>query len=395
MEQFEFMSPTKFILQKDADLLCGREVKKYSDHVLFVHDGDKYMYDSGLHARITKALADEGLVCFELPGVQPNPRVELVREGIELCRKEQIGCVLAVGGGSVIDTAKAVAIGVKYDGDVWDFYSGKAVPTQALPIGTVMTLPATGSEGSNGSVLKNTETGESADTMADCLRPSFTLMNPELTLTIPKRQTVFGIVDMFSHVLERYFSSSREVYLTDYMCEGVMKSILVNARALMRDLKDYNARAELMWTAVVAHNGLLAAGRNQDWATHTIGAQLSAQYNTVHGVALSVLFPNWAAYVYKENIPRFVQFANRVFDIDIDLYDQEKTALEGIRRLREFFDFLGAPSTLNDIGVESDEKFAKMAEDACRFGSIGGIKTLNAADVEAIYRMAQYESRSI
>lgn len=347
------------------------------------------MYDSGLHARITKALADAGVACFELPGVQPNPRVELVREGIELCRKEQIGCVLAVGGGSVIDTAKAVAIGVKYDGDVWDFYSRKAVPAEALPIGTVMTLPATGSEGSNGSVLKNTETGESADTMADCLRPSFTLMNPELTLTIPKRQTVFGIVDMFSHVLERYFSSSRETYLTDYMCEGVMKSILVNARALMKDLKDYNARAELMWTAVVAHNGLLAAGRNQDWATHTIGAQLSAQYNAVHGATLSVLFPNWAAYVYKENIPRFVQFANRVFDVDIDLYDQEKTALEGIRKLREFFESLGAPSVLNEIGVESDEKFTKMAQDACRFGSIGGLRTLNAADVEAIYRMAQ------
>ena len=389
MDQFEFMSPTKFILKKDADLLCGREVKKYSDNVLFVHYGDKYMYESGLHDRIVKALKDADISCFELPGVQPNPRVELVREGIEICRKENIGCVLAVGGGSVIDTAKAVAVGVKYDGDVWDFYSQKAIPTEALPIGTVMTLPATGSEGSNGSVLKNAETGESADTMADCLRPTFTLMNPELTLTIPKRQTVFGIVDMFSHVLERYFSSSEKTYLTDYMCEGVMKSIMVNARALMQDLNDYNARAELMWTAIVAHNGLLATGRNQDWATHTIGAQLSAQYNAVHGSTLSVLFPNWAAYVYKDNIPRFVQFANRVFDVDVDFYEQEKTALEGIRKLREFFDFLGAPSSLEEIGVESDEKFRKMAEDACRFGNIGGLKTLNADDVERIYRLAQ------
>lgn len=389
MDQFEFMSPTKFILQKDADLLCGREVKKYSDNVLFVHYGDKYMYESGLHDRILKSLKDAGVDCFELSGVQPNPRVELVREGIELCRKENIGCVLAVGGGSVIDTAKAVAIGVKYTGDVWDFYSQKAVPTEALPIGTVMTLPATGSEGSNGSVLKNTETGESADTMADCLRPTFTLMNPDLTLTIPRRQTVFGIVDMFSHVLERYFSSSEKTYLTDYMCEGVMKSIMVNAKALMEDLNDYNSRAELMWTAVVAHNGLLATGRNQDWATHTMGAQLSAQYNAVHGSTLSVLFPHWAKYVYKENIPRFVQFANRVFGIDVDFYNQEKTALEGIQKLREFFDFLGAPSSLAEIGVESDEKFRKMAEDACRFGNIGGLKSLNPDDVEAIYRQAQ------
>ena len=173
------------------------------------------------------------------------------------------------------------------------------------------------------------------------------------------------------------------------MCEGVMKAILVNARALMENLDDYNARAEFMWTAIVAHNGLLAAGRNQDWATHTIGAQLSAQYNAVHGSTLSVLFPCWATYVYKENLPRFVQFANRVFDVEIDFYDQEKTALEGIRRLKEFFQSMGAPVTLKEIGVESDEKFRKMAEDACRFGNIGGLKVLNADDVEAIYRMAQ------
>lgn len=389
MDSFEFMSPTKFILDKDADRLCGQEVKKISPNVLFVHYGDDFTYKSGLHGRVMGALKDVGLDVYELPGVEPNPKVGLVRKGIEICREHHIGCVLAAGGGSVIDTAKAVALGTKFDGDVWDFYSKKAVPTEALPIGVIMTLPATGSEGSNGSVLKNEETGESADVMADFLRPTFTLMNPELTVTIPKRQTVYGIVDMFSHVLERYFSSSVDVNLTDYMCEGIMKSILVNARTLMENLNNYNARAELMWTSVVAHNGLLATGRNQDWATHTIGAQLSAQYNAVHGSTLSVLFPCWAEYVYKENLPRFVQFANRVFDVDVDFYDQEKTALEGIRRLRAFFCSMGAPSTLKEIGVESDENFRKMAEDACRFGNIGGIKSLGPDDVEAIYRMAQ------
>ena len=389
MDSFEFMSPTKFILDKDADQLCGREIKRFSDNVLFVHYGDGYMYKSGLHGRIIEALKSAGVTYYELPGVEPNPKVGLVREGIRLCKSKQIGCVLAVGGGSVIDTAKAVALGAKYEGDVWEFFRKTAVPTEALPIGTVMTLPATGSEGSNGSVLNNPETGESADVMADFLRPAFTLMNPDLTLTIPKRQTVFGIIDMFSHVMERYFSSSVNVNLTDYLCEGVMKSILVNARTLMQDLDDYNARAEFMWTAVVAHNGLLATGRNQDWATHTIGAQLSAQYNAVHGSTLSVLFPCWAKYVYKENLPRFVQFANRVFDVEVDFYDQEKTALEGIQRLQEFFQSMGAPTVLREIGVETDEKFRKMAEDACRFGNIGGIKPLNADDVEAIYRMAQ------
>lgn len=388
MDSFEFMSPTKFILEKDADKLCGREVKKISDNVLFVHYGDGFTYKSGLHARITEALEEAGVTCYELPGVEPNPKVGLVREGIKICKEHNIGCVLAAGGGSVIDTAKAVAVGAKYDGDVWDFYDKKAVPTEALPVGTIMTLPATGSEGSNGSVLNNPETGESADVMADFLRPTFTLMNPDLTLTIPKRQTVFGIIDMFSHVLERYFSSSTDTYLTDYMCEGVMKSILVNTKALMKDLEDYNARAELMWTAIVAHNGLLATGRNQDWATHTIGAQLSAQYNCVHGATLSVLFPNWARYVYKENLPRFVQFANRVFGIEIDMYDQEKTALEGIEKLSEFFQSMGGPATLADLGIESDERFRKMAEDACRFGSIGGLKALNPDDIEAIYKLA-------
>ena len=385
MDSFEFMSPTKFILDKDADKLCGQEIKKISDHVLFVHYGDGYIFDSVLHGRIVEALESAGVTYFELPGVEPNPKVDLVRQGVAICRQHPIGCILAVGGGSVIDTAKAVALGAKYDGDVWDFYSKKAVPMEALPVGTVMTLPATGSEGSNGSVLNNPETGESADVMADFLRPAFTLMNPDLTLSIPKRQTVFGIVDMFSHVLERYFSSSKDVNLTDYMCEGVMKAILVNARALMENMDDYNARAEFMWTAIVAHNGLLAAGRNQDWATHAMGAQLSAQYNAVHGSTLSVLFPGWARYVYKENLPRFVQFANRVFGVEVDFYNQEKTALEGIQRLQDFFRSMGAPTTLKEIGVDTDEKFRKMAEDACRFGNIGGLKVLNADDVERIY----------
>lgn len=389
MDSFEFMSPTEFILQKDADKLCGEKIKRISDVCLFVHYGDGFTYKSGLHARITESLEMAGVEYYELPGVQPNPKVNLVRKGIEICKEKKVGCILAVGGGSVIDTAKAIGIGARYDGDVWDFYSKKAAPTESIPVGTVMTLPATGSEGSNGSVLKNDQTGESADVMADCIRPVFTLMNPELTMTIPKRQTIFGIVDMFSHVMERYFSSSVEVNLTDYMCEGVMKSIIVNARTLMADLNDYNARAELMWTSIVAHNGLLATGRNQDWATHTMGAQLSAQYNAVHGSTLSVLFPCWAEYVYKENLPRFVQFANRVFDVDVDFYNQEKTAQEGIRRLREFFELMGAPTCLSQIGVENDEKFKMMAETACRFGDIGGIKALNARDVEEIYKMAQ------
>lgn len=387
MDSFEFMSPTKFILDRDADLLCGREIKNFSDNVLFVHYGDKYTYESGLHDRIVNAIESAGVKCFELPGVQPNPRVSLVREGIALCREHSIGCVLAVGGGSVIDTAKAVGLGTCYDGDVWDFYSKKAIPQSSLPVGTVMTLPATGSEGSNGSVLKNDETGESADVMGDIIRPRFTLMNPQLTMTLPKTQTVFGIVDMFSHVLERYFSSSVGANLTDYMCEGVMKSILVNAADLMADLNSYNARAELMWTSVIAHNGLLATGRNQDWATHAIGAQLSAYYNSVHGATLSVLFPSWAKYVYKNNVPRFAQFAVRVFGVEEE-GSHEAIALKGIEKMSEFFSSMGAPKTLADIGITDDEKFDKMSQDACRFGNIGGIMSLSPTDVKKIYQLS-------
>lgn len=385
MQSFDFYTPTKFIMDKDADLLCGREVKRYSDKVLFVHYGDDFTYKSGLYDRVMGSLKEAGLTVFELSGVRPNPEAKLVYQGIEIVRKEGIGCILGAGGGSVIDTAKAVGIGSKYDGDFWDFYTHKATPQESLPVGIIMTLPATGSEASNGSVLDNN--GFSADTMADCLRPAFTLMNPDLTLGIPKKQTVFGIIDMFSHVMERYFSTSVDVDLTDYMCEGVMKAIISNAHKLMDDLRNPVIRAEFMWTSIVAHNGLLAVGRNQDWGTHALAAQLSAEYGTTHGAALSILFPNWASYVLDEsNVQRFAQFANRVFGVPMDYYDPMRTAREGIRQMRLFFDFLGGPQTLADVGVTSDEKIHAMAERVCTYGTVGFFRPLNLQDVEEIYR---------
>lgn len=385
MQSFDFYTPTKFIMDKDADLLCGREVKRYSDKVLFVHYGDDFTYKSGLYDRVMGSLKEAGLTVFELSGVRPNPEAKLVYQGIEIVRKEGIGCILGAGGGSVIDTAKAVGIGAKYDGDFWDFYTHKATPQESVPVGIIMTLPATGSEASNGSVLDNN--GFSADTMADCLRPAFTLMNPDLTLGIPKKQTVFGIIDMFSHVMERYFSTSVDVDLTDYMCEGVMKSIISNAHKLMDDLRNPVIRAEFMWTSIVAHNGLLAVGRNQDWGTHALAAQLSAEYGTTHGAALSILFPNWASYVLDEsNVQRFAQFANRVFGVPMDYYDPMRTAKEGIRQMRLFFDFLGGPQTLADVGVTSDEKIHVMAERVCTYGTVGFFRPLNLQDVEEIYR---------
>lgn len=385
MQSFEFCTPTKFILEPDADLLCGREVKNYSDKVLFVHYGDDFTYKSGLHSRIMGALEEAGITVFELSGVRPNPKLELVYDGIEIVKREGIGCILAAGGGSVIDTAKAVGIGAKYDGDVWDFYSRKATPQESLPVGVIMTLPATGSEASNGSVLDNG--GVSSDTMAECIRPKFTLMNPNLTLTIPKKQTVCGIIDMFSHVMERYFSTSTEADLTDFMCEGVMKSIISNAHKLMEDLENPTIRAEFMWTSIVAHNGLLAVGRNQAWGTHALAAQLSAQYGAVHGAALSILFPHWAEYVLDEsNVMRFAQFANRVFGVPFDCYDPMRTAKEGINQMRAFFDSLGGPRTLADINISDDGKIPTLAEHVCANGPVGFFRALDKSDVEAIYR---------
>ena len=394
MKNFEYYNPVRILFGAGEVSKVGKEAAKLGQIVCLVSYKEPGFL-APLLEKVKHLLEEESLRVCTFYEVEENPEIRTIERGVALCCREKVDLVIGVGGGSAMDAAKVVAAGVFYEGDLWNMvFSRHSVntavsPERALPTLMVPTLPATGSEGSNGSVLNNPETGESADVMADFLRPAFTLMNPDLTLTIPKRQTVFGIIDMFSHVLERYFSSSVDVHLTDYMCEGVMKAILVNARALMENLDDYNARAEFMWTAIVAHNGLLAAGRNQDWATHTIGAQLSAQYNAVHGSTRSVLFPCWAKYVYKENLPRFVQFANRVFDVEIDFYDQEKTALEGIRRLKEFFQSMGAPVTLKEIGVESDETFRKMAEDACRFGNIGGLKALNADDVEVIYKMAQ------
>lgn len=388
MEDFCFYAPTKCILQRNAEKMCGEEIRKKSDNVLFVHYGNRFMFDSGLYQSVMDSIKQAGVKCFELSGVQPNPRVSLVREGIRICKENEIRFILAVGGGSVIDTAKAVALGVFYEGDVWDFFCQKAVPQAALPVGCIMTLPATGSEGSLGSVIRNEELMETRDVLSDLIRPEFVLMNPELTYGIPKQQTVYGIIDMFTHVAERYFSDSEDVELTDRLCEGIMKAIIQNAPEVLEHPDDYNLRAEFMWTSVIAHNGLVGTGRKQDWSTHNMGAQLGALYDIPHGATLSVLLPYWAEFVYKNYIPRFAQFAERVFDVTVDSENLEEAALEGIRRLRMFLNDLEGPSTMGDIGISDNLKFKEMAKMACQNGTIGCIRKLTPEDVEHIYGMA-------
>lgn len=386
MENFVFESPTRLILEANSEQLVGKEIKKYSSKVLCVHYGDTFIYESGLHKKVMDSIKEAGLECIELTGITPNPVLAPIYKGIDICRAEAIGFILAVGGGSVIDTAKAIAAGTLYDGDVWDLYTGKAFLNDALPVGAIMTLPGTGSEGSNGSVVTNENTDEKRDIMGDCIRPSFAIMNPELTYTLPTFQTNCGIVDMMSHVMERYFSTSKNNEVTDRICEGLMKAIITSGRKVNENPKDYDARADLMLGAVLAHNGLGGIGRNQDWACHMMGAQLSGYYNAVHGATLSVLIPAWATYVYKNHEARFVQFANRVFNIDINYDNQSVTALEGIARLKEFYSELNMPSTLKELKIENDDKLKVMAAAACGSGTIGCIKPLDPADVEKIYR---------
>ncbi len=389
MEDFVFQSPTRFILGKGAENTVGDEVKKFGDKVLLVHSGDQFIYNSGLYTRITASLKNAGIQVSELTGITPNPSLEPIYQGIEICKKEKIASLLAVGGGSVIDTAKTIALGTLYEGDVWDFFTGKTKVTDSLPVGAVMTLPATGSEGSNGAVISNEETKQKLDVMDDKIRPAFAIMNPEITYTLPPFQTACGAVDMLSHAMERYFTSSENTDLTDHLGEAVMKTIIKNAYIVMENGHDYDARAELMWAAILAHNGLTGTGRNQDWACHVMGAQLSAEYHSVHGATLSVLTPSWAKYVYKNNIKRFAKFAANVFSVDYDIDNLERTALEGIKRLLEFYRDLKMPMTLRELKIDSDEKFETMAKNATNGGTIGCIKPLSAKDVLEIYKMAR------
>ncbi len=359
MDNFVFSNPTKIVFGRGVELQAGSWVKPFADRVL-LHFGGGSAVRSGLVARIRESLAASGVDCVEFGGVEPNPRVSLVREGIALCRKEKLSFILAVGGGSVIDSAKAIAVGVPHSGDVWDFFDYSTQPETALPVGAVLTIPAAGSESSSRSVISNTELELKRSVTTDLIRPRFALMNPELTFTLPPFQSACGIADIMSHIMERYFTNTRDVELTDRLCEAALRTVIVSAPAVMRDPSDYAARAEIMWTGSIAHNDLLNTGREGDWASHAIGHELSAFYDAAHGAGLAVIFPAWMKFVYRHDIARFAQFANRVWEVESDHFNPEKTALEGIRRTEAFFRSLCLPSTLTGMGLPVD-RFAEIA----------------------------------
>lgn len=389
MRNFVFQNATKIVFGRGTEAETGRLVRQYADRVL-LHYGGGSIKASGLYDRLMRSLSEAGVSVVELGGVQPNPRLSLVREGIELCRKENLRFILAAGGGSVIDSAKAIAIGVDYDGDVWDFFSKGAKPKTALPIGVVLTIPAAGSESSSSAVITKEDGMLKYSVGSDLIRPQFAVMNPELTCTLPPYQTVCGASDIMAHVMERYFTQEPDVDFSDRLCESTLQTIIKHVPIVLREPDNYAARAEIMWAGTVAHNDLLSAGRVGDWGSHLIEHELSALYDVAHGAGLSVVFPAWMRYVYRQNVTRFVQFATRVFGVEPDLWNPEATALEGISRLTAFYRSVGLPVTLSELGVPSD-RLPEMAKRATSRGKLGNFMKLGEEDVLAILNLAKGE----
>lgn len=393
MINFEFYNPTKVIFGKDTEADIGEICKSYGYKSVLVIYGGKSAKNSGLIERIVKSLEDSGVSHCEIGGVVPNPRAGLVRDAIKMAKKNSVDFILGVGGGSVIDSAKATAMTVVNDCDPWDIYSKKIVPATALPVGVVLTIAAAGSETSNSSVITEDESGLKRGFGHDCQRPVFAIMNPELTYTLPAYQTASGVVDIMMHTMERYFTPTKDVELTDRLSEGLLVTVMENGLKLKNNPVDYSARAEIMWAGSISHNGLMATGRVTDFASHQIEHELSGMFDVAHGAGLAAIWGSWARYVYKDDINRFAQFAVRVMGCEMDFACQENTALRGIEKLEEFFRNIGMPTSLCELGIKdiTNEQIEEMAYKCTFFDTrvIGGFKTLKKEDIITIYQMSK------
>ena len=385
MENFVFNNTTKIIFGKGVESQVGSELKGYKK--ILLHYGSGSIKKTGLYDRVVKSLDDAGIAWVELGGVKPNPSLNLVYEGIRLCRANQVELILAVGGGSVIDSAKSIAMGVCYAGDVWDFYDRGVEPQQALPVGVILTIAAAGSESSVSSVITRQEGLLKRAVDNRLILPRFAMLNPELTYTLPPYQTACGVADIMAHILERYFTRVTNVDLTDRLCEATLKTVINFAPRVLEAPCDYEARAEIMWAGALAHNDLLGTGRVGDWGSHMIEHELSGIYDVAHGAGLAVIFPAWMEYVYKEDLNRFVQYAVRVWGIDDFFYEPQRIALEGIVRTRDFFRRMGLPVSLGDLHI-GDDRLDEMAEKATQKGPVGNFKKLEKADVLEILKWA-------
>jgi alcohol dehydrogenase YqhD (iron-dependent ADH family) len=392
MLNFDFYAPARILFGKGEEKRIGELLKPKASKVL-LHYGGGSIKKSGLYDTVVASLKANRLAFVELDGVKPNPRLSLVHEGIALCKKENVDLILAVGGGSVIDSSKAIAMGVYYDGDIWDVYEeGKAIE-KALPVVTILTIPAAGSESSGDTVITNEEKQLKYGYGSPHLRPLLSVMNPELFFTLPKEQLAYGVADMMSHVFERYFTNTTHTDLTDGLCEVTLKTLMKNALLVKKNMRDYDAWSELGFAGTVAHNGLVGMGRAQDWACHSMEHELSALYDVAHGAGLAVLTPGWMQYVYKDNVGMFVQFAVKVMGVEGSYRDSDAIIQEGIAHLKEFFGKMGLPSTLSGLGIGEDklEEMAKKATGTA-FGDeqpIGGLKKLYWQDVLNIYNLVR------
>ena len=388
MDNFEFCNPTKIIFGRGTEAQVGKETAAYSKKVL-LHFGGGSIKSSGLYDRVTASLKAAGVEWVELGGVKPNPRLSLVHEGVKLCKEHQLGLVLAVGGGSVIDSAKAIAMGAVIDHDVWDFYMGKGAPTSALPVATILTLPAAGSESSTGTVITKEEGWLKRAVNSELIYPRFSILNPELAMTLPPFQVACGAMDISAHLMERYFTNVKNVSFTDRLIEGTLKTIMRQAPRILANPQDYDAWSEFMWAGTIAHNNLLNTGRIGDWASHDIEHEISGIYDVAHGAGLAVVFPAWMKHVLHHDLNRFVQWAVRVWNVEMDVFNPEAVALEGIARMEAFFTALGVGTRMKDLGI-TDDRIDEMA-DKCTDGdtrTVGNFVKLDRAAVAKILRLA-------
>lgn len=392
MQDFNFYTPTQVVFGKKGEDKVGELINALNCKKVLVHFGGNSAKKSGLLDRVFDSLTQAGIDYVSLGGVVPNPRLSKVYEGIDLCKKENVDFILAIGGGSVIDSAKAIGYGMANDCDVWDFYMKKAVPTGCLPIGTILTLSAAGSEMSNSSVITNEEGWLKRGCNSDYCRPKFAIMNPELTYTLPPYQTASGATDILMHTMERYFTQGGTMELTDGISEALMRTVINNSKILMKDPTNYEARAEVMWAGSLSHNGLTGCGSIGDWACHQLEHELGGMFDVAHGAGLAAVWGSWARYVYKANVARFAQFAVNVLGVPNDFSDQEKTALAGIEAMEAYYKSIDMPISIKELGVELNDDQIKELAYKCSFQNtrtVGGVKALNTEDMIEIYKMAR------
>lgn len=380
MIAFDYCTPTEYVFGPDTETRAGELSKeKLGNRLLIVYGGGS-AERSGLLGRVRRSLTDSGIQFQELGGVKPNPTDDLVYQGIELCRREGLNAVLAVGGGSAIDTAKAIAGGVPYEGDFWDFWAGKAVMDKALPVGVILTIAAAGSEGSGNSVITKIDGEIKISLRTNVLRPKFAIMNPKLTETLPEYQTACGITDMMAHIMERYFSNTPDCEVTDRLCEGLLTAIINEAPKVMADPENYQARANIMWAGTLAHNGICGCGRQEEWTCHAMEHEISALYGVAHGAGLAVVFPAWMEYVSQYNSDKIIQFGRRIFGVD--------SAPEAIAELRRFYSSIGMPLTMKELGISSpDIELMNTKLHRAKGAVIGNYVPLDAIATAKIYEL--------